>query len=334
MVLYPQNIKNNPQMVSSFTALVKSILKSLPPHDYPVLNSRLFFNIWLNFVLDSNLTSMRSLFYRLNHTGIEIDISTFSKACKSREDTRFYRVYYELIQKIKKKRPVEAMNLMAIDSTVITLTSKLFWQQKYHQVKLINGREISSGNLTECLINFGQEHDAKFKEQVMTMIPDGAVAIMDRGFASWEFIEEMSKTETRFVVRIKNNMKTQFNHQRYRVVCFHDPETQTEYRLATNLKEMTDEEVSEIYRKRWDIEILWKFLKMHLKLDHLITKNIPGVRLQILMSLIAYLILKLMEIHEFYGNTLLDKFRYLQLKLSQKCSLIHWSYDWLPETLV
>jgi len=168
----------------------------------------------------------------------------------------------------------------------------------------------------------------------MTMIPDGAVAIMDRGFASWEFIEEMSKTQTKFVVRIKNNMKTQFNPQRYRVVCFHDPETQTEYRLATNLKEMTDEEVSEISRKRWDIEILWKFLKMHLKLDNLITKNIPGVRLQILMSLIAYLILQLMEIHEFYGNTLLDKFRYLQLKLSQKCSLIHWSYDWLPETLV
>ncbi|MBP0015501.1 MAG: hypothetical protein J7545_09305, partial [Roseofilum sp. SBFL] len=46
-----------------------------------------------------------------------------------------------------------------------------------------------------------------------------------RGFASWEFIEEMSKTQTKFVVRIKNNMKTQFNPQRYRVVCFHDPET-------------------------------------------------------------------------------------------------------------
>ncbi len=130
-------------MASSFTALVKSILKSLPPHDYPVLNSRLFFNIWLNFVLDSNLTSMRSLFYRLNHTGIEIDISTFSKACKSREDRGFYRVYYQLIQKIKKKSPGEAMNLMAIDSTVVTLTSKLFWSPKYNPVKLINGREIS-----------------------------------------------------------------------------------------------------------------------------------------------------------------------------------------------
>jgi IS4 transposase len=62
---------------------------------------------------------------------------------------------------------------------------------------------------------------------------------------------------------------------------------------------MTNEEVSEIYRNRWKIEILWKFLKMHLKLDRLITKNINGVTIQIYMVLIAYLILQLMEIPAF-----------------------------------
>jgi IS4 transposase len=62
---------------------------------------------------------------------------------------------------------------------------------------------------------------------------------------------------------------------------------------------MTNEEVSEIYRNRWQIEILWKFLKMHLKLDRLITKNINGVTIQIYMVLIAYLILQLMEIPAF-----------------------------------
>ena len=61
----------------------------------------------------------------------------------------------------------------------------------------------------------------------------------------------------------------------------------------------TNEEVSEIYRNRWQIEILWKFLKMPLKLDRLITKNINGVTIQIYMVLIAYLILQLMEIPAF-----------------------------------
>jgi putative transposase len=53
-------------MTVSFPQIVKSILKQLSPHDYPVLNSRLFFEIWLTFVLDQSLTSMRDLFYCLN----------------------------------------------------------------------------------------------------------------------------------------------------------------------------------------------------------------------------------------------------------------------------
>ena len=73
---------------------------------------------------------------------------------------------------------------------------------------------------------------------------------------------------------------------------------------------------------------------MHLKLDQLITKNINGVTMQVYMALIAYLILQLMEIPAFYGTRLLDKFRYLQLELSRRCSIVHWSYDFLPEALV
>lgn len=57
-----------------------------------------------------------------------------------------------------------------------------------------------------------------------------------------------------------------------------------------------DEEVMDIYRCRWGIELLWKFLKMHLKLDHLITKNVNGIAIQLYATLIAYLILQLIEI--------------------------------------
>ena len=58
-------------------------------------------------------------------------------------------------------------------------------------------------------------------------------------------------------------------------------ESRTEYRLATNVNQMSNEEVGDTYRQRWQIEVLWKFLKMHLKLDRLITKNVNGVRLKI-----------------------------------------------------
>lgn len=321
-------------MIPSFTKIVKKILKLLSPNDYPVLNSRLFFEIWLTFVLDASLTSMRDLFYRLNHSGIDVDISTFSKACKNRQGETFCRFYVKLMNELKRKNPATAQMLVPIDSTVVSLTSKLFWEQKYHQVKLLNGINLEQGNPTECLIHFGQGHDARFADSINSMIPENGVGIMDRGFASWEFLERLSETQTRFVVRLKNNMKTEINHDRYRVVWFCDVESHKEFRLATNLINMSNEEISEIYRMRWQIEILWKFLKMHLKLDKLITKNVNGVTMQIYMVLIAYLILELMEIPEFYGRKLLDKFRYLQLELSRRCSIVHWSFDFMTETLV
>ena len=112
-----------------------------------------------------------------------------------------------------------------------------------------------------------------------------------------------------FVWRINNNWKLEFDSETglikigsskdakaYRVINFCDLETKTEFRLVTNLPShgdgaVKDDEIRDIYRLRWGVELLWKFLKMHLKLDRLITKNIKGIAIQIYASLIAYLIL-------------------------------------------
>ncbi|URR34627.1 transposase [Thermosynechococcus sp. HN-54] len=156
---------------------------------------------------------------------------------------------------------------------------------------------------------------------------------MDRGFASWKFLESLSERKCLFIVRIKNNMRMRFNHERYRVIQFFD-ENGTEFRIATNLRHLSDEEVSELYRHQWAIENLWKFLKMHLSLDKLMTKSLNWVINQIYRVLIAYLILELVEIPEYFGRKRLDKLRYLQLELSRRCSIVHWRFDWQPELLV
>ncbi len=60
--------------------------------------------------------------------------------------------------------------------------------------------------------SFGQGYDARFTKVVNSMSPENGVEVMDRGFASWDFLDELSITQTRFVVCIKNNMKTEFDH--------------------------------------------------------------------------------------------------------------------------
>jgi IS4 transposase len=76
--------------------------------------------------------------------------------------------------------------------------------------------------------------------------------------------------------------------------------------------------------QRWGIELLWKFLNGHLKLDRLATKSVNGVTIQIYMVLIAYLILLIIEIPKIYGEKLLDKLRYIQLIIHQEINLVVW----------
>jgi len=76
-----------------------------------------------------------------------------------------------------------------------------------------------------------------------------------------------------------------------RVVCFGSIEQKVDDYLATNIsKEVTgNEEIAAAYRRA--IEVLWKFLKTHLKLDKMMSKNLNGITMQIDAILIVYSLL-------------------------------------------
>lgn len=329
-------------MVLSFAKIVKGLLKDLPKNDYPVLNTRLFVECWLGYAMDKSLTSMRDLFKRLNGTGFAADISTFSKASQCRSQEVFRQIYQKLNQRVSGRIGSNNYAICPIDSTTITLTSKLLWLQGYHQVKLFSCLNLESKATADNLINFGNDHDYNYGSQMIDALPPTAIGVMDRGFASLKFLRKTSKSAKHFVLRISQNYKLDFDKESakvrvgtgkhsgvYRVVNFCDLETKVEYRLVTNLPPsgamaVSDEQVMNIYRCRWGIELLWKFLKMHLKLDKLITKNVNGIAIQIYATLIAYLILQLVEIPQEWGDKLLDKLRYLQACMCQEISYIHW----------
>jgi putative transposase len=308
------------------------LLAKLPQDDYPAINSRLFFQIWFTFVADKGVSSLRDLFHQLNHTGTAVNLSTFSKASKHRGFQLFNQVYLSLLNTIRKSSHTSDITICPFDSTVITLTSKLFWAESYHQVKLLTSINQETQATSEPVIHFGQDHDVTFGDKVISMLPEQGVAVGDRGFGSRDLIGEFIRSESLFVIRISRNWKLtetgsiKIGDHLCRVVCFCDVESQTEYRLATNIPEemMSNQEIGEIYRQRWAIEVLWKFLKMHLKLDKLATKNINGVTIQIYMALIVYLLLLLVEVPKIYGVKLLDKLRFLQIAIRQEPNFVRW----------
>jgi putative transposase len=273
-----------------------------------------------------------------------MDISTFSKASKNRDPVMFHNLFLRLRSELSKKKNIDpkALVLFPIDSTIISLTSKLLWKEGYHQVKLFSGINLLTAEPGGILIHFGQGHDSKYGEETIAATPQNGVNIMDRGFCKLERIKDLTQDKERyFVLRIKNDMSLQMQENgkflvgtgakkvECRIVNYCDLEERTEFRLATNLPEtgefaISNEEIGEFYRSRWQIELLWKFLKMHLKLDRLITKNINGIEIQIYCCLIGYVVLQLVEIPKEFGSKALDKLRYLQAFMCENISYVHW----------
>ncbi len=304
-------------MLLEFPKLVKAFFLSLSDNDFPVLNTRLFVSCWLALILDKSTVSMRDLFKRLRNTGIPVDISTFSKASKTRSVEPFINLYGAIRAKVRPASPDDKFSPCPIDSTTVGLTSKLLWKQGYHQVKLFSCLESNSGSAERSrtfategsLISFGYEHDSNYANEMLEAIPENGIGIFDRGFCGRENLKRASASGKYFLMRINRNFNLEFDNEsglmqvgtgkdsgKYRVVWFCDMENKAEYRLATNLPSegewfVSDEEVMELYRKRWGIELLWKFLKMHLKLDRLMTKSVNGIEIQIYMTLIAHLLL-------------------------------------------
>ncbi len=327
-------------MVTNFPKIIKKFLNPLPKNDRPVLDTHLFVSCWLGWVMDKSLVSMRDLIFRLNSRGIQLDLSTFSKASCSRDPSVFENLLQQIIEHLKKQKgSKEVRSLFPLDSTIVTLTTKLMWCQGFHQVKLFGGWDDRYASVEGIDIHFGQGHDNKYGQATIERIPKNSIAIMDRGFASKKRIQEFKKkTKQSFVLRTNKNFTlTMLENGDFllgsgketvttRMVWFCDLEKEEEFRLATNLpaEEITNEEIGEIYRQRWQIELLWKFLKMHLKLDQFITKNQNGIRIQIYSCLIAYLLLQLVQIPSEFGHKNLDKLRYLQAQMCDKISYIHW----------
>lgn len=322
-------------MINNYREIVNNLVKDLPKNDYPVLNTRLWVETWFHFIVNQSLNSMRGLTSYLNATGVQFNISTFSRANQNRNPQIFIDIYQKLAIKVRRKFDGNILPTLALDSTTITLTSKLFHQNNYREAKLLCSHNSQTQIPENISIQLEKIHDYRMFMSSNKEIESLGIMVMDRGFASLDIIKKFQDNCQLFVLRIKQNytqvmledgfcLLGKKNPIKCRVVNFCDIASRKEYYIATNLPEtqtnilgFSNEEVGEIYRKRWAIELLWKFMKMHLKLDNLITKNYQGVVIQIWASLIVYLILILVETPQLLGNKLLDKLRYLQVIIPQ-----------------
>ena len=77
----------------------------------------------------------------------------------------------------------------------------------------------------------------------------------------------------------------------FRLVVIKNEKKDKEFWFLTNEFELSAKEIADYYRKRWDIEVYFRFLKQELNLSHLVSMNKNGIEVMIYMTMIASMLL-------------------------------------------
>jgi IS4 transposase len=64
-----------------------------------------------------------------------------------------------------------------------------------------------------------------------------------------------------------------------------------EYWLLTNDFNLSAKEIAQNYRRRWDIEVFFRFLKQELNVSHLVSLNKNGLQVMLYMTLITSMLI-------------------------------------------
>ena len=237
---------------------------------------------------------------------------------------------------------VKSFTILIRDSSTISLCLSMFDWAKFRTAK--GGIKIHTqwdeAMMLPNLVNISEAavHDSKGFEQVI--FEKGTIIIEDKGYWDFGVIRDRIKAENTFVTRIKDNTVYQVieelelpdeNDQHIlideliqltgkkaldlkletqtlrRVVAYHE-EKNTTIEIITNNLTWQASTVAALYKRRWDIEIFFKQLKQNFNVKTFVSTSPNGVKSQIFVALIAYLLLELLRRVKAKGKTAFSNF--------------------------
>lgn len=158
-----------------------------------------------------------------------------------------------------------------------------------------------------------------------------ALNVFDRGYVDYKKFDRYCEEGVRFASRLKGNALvevvadlpvnpeskikkdqlvylgkeglTKMKHP-LRLITTEDTQGQPVI-IVTNDFKLPAEELSEIYRKRWQIELFFKWMKQHLRVKHFYGKSEQAVENQLFIALITYCLMVMLQLKADYRGPLL-----------------------------
>ena len=244
---------------------------------------------------------------------------TLPDANQQRPAIIFEKTYYKLCERVSAElatQPREAPEIKTIDATTIDLCTAVFPLAKFRTRKgAIKLHTVLTRLLPQCvLVTDGKTHDRRAVQE-LHFEPDDLL-IFDRAYLDYAWLYRLHQGGVWFVTRLKSNSRYEvvrskaasgpvladqlmrlsspqgqaYYPELLRRVHYLDPEGK-EYVFLTNRLDLPALEVAELYRRRCQIELFFKWIKQNLKLKAFYGTSKNAVLIQIWTALIAYLLL-------------------------------------------
>ncbi len=273
--------------------------------------------------------------------------SSFSEAIRGRGLEQLQYVFSELYSQASTHLPSQYDHLgqlVAIDGSLIDAVLSMIWadyRKGSKKAKVHVGFNINQGIPMKIHLTEGKGAERPFLSQI---ISKGQTAIADRGYQAHALFDSLQADGKSFVIRIKaNTTKTliKMSDVNPDSIVFYDAEVLlgtvenknqtetpvrlvgycingTDYWVATDRKDLTAEQIAEIYKLRWDIETFFGWWKRHLGVYHLISRSKHGLMAQILGGLITYLLLAIYCHREYGEKVSIKRVRELRIQIQNE----------------
>lgn len=105
---------------------------------------------------------------------------------------------------------------------------------------------------------------------------------------------------------------------KFRYIVYRDPDTKKIFYFVTSDFDSPAQMIADTYKRRWAVELLFRWLKGHLDIRYLSTKNTNAVRIQLAIAVLLQLLLQLKKIIDQFAGTLWELLRKMRTTLVRK----------------
>jgi hypothetical protein len=83
--------------------------------------------------------------------------------------------------------------------------------------------------------------------------------------------------------------------EKLRLIKFYDEETDNELEFLSNNFKLSSEEIAQLYKYRWKVELFFKWIKQHLKIKSFWGTSMNAVKIQVYSAIITYCLVALVR---------------------------------------